>query len=155
MNRSVLMGKVGRKWGLPREAGAGAVKNKKMWIMWFILFVLPMLPAASSINEMVFVAPNPPSSFRPSLGNLSPKVTCLWNFSLLHFYQSYVGSVWKNLEDLEFIFQYQNVLRENLLYSIKSGIFFKNLYGVVAKSTDSGLKQAWVWSQRYHSSAVC
>lgn len=89
--------------------------------MWFIFFVLPALPAASSINEMVFVAPNPPSSFRPSLGNLSPKVPCLWNFSLLHFYQSYVGSVWKNLEDLEFIFQYQNVLRENLLYSIKVG----------------------------------
>lgn len=45
----------------------------------------------------------------------------------------------KSLEDLELIFQYQNALRENLLYSIKSGILSKNLCGVVAKSTKPGV----------------
>lgn len=44
------MGKVGRKWGLPKEAGAGAVKNKKN-VDYVIYFLCPSSCLLYKLND--------------------------------------------------------------------------------------------------------
>lgn len=74
--------------------------------------------------------------------------------SLSYFYESYLDNVWKNSECLEHIFQYKNIIRANLPYSIKTGISSKNLMVLWRRAQTPGLNKSGLESQLYHSSAV-